>query len=562
MVEKYISDKPVVKILFEICLSYGVEHVIISPGSRNAPLIISFPGCGQFKCLSITDERSAGYFALGLAKSTQHPVIIACTSGTAALNYSPAVAEAYYQRVPLIVITADRPSEWINQADGQTIGQDGIYRNFIRFECRLPEDIYYQDDEWHVNRMLNEAFQKAEKTPGPVHINIPFREPLYGKTAYIPEHIRKIEFTPKANYLPENEMDLMIDEINRYEKVMVLIGSETPNEVLQNALSLMALKNVVVMVETLSNLNDKLFINCTDRIVSTFSEEEYSMFSPELLITFDGQVLSRMIKKVLRNAKPKHHWHITNDETIVDTYLSLTRIVKIDAAWLIPVIESKMNIKSSAYIDTWQKRALHSMNNHNDFISNIPWCDLNVFKILSSIQIPSEQVHLGNSTPVRYAQLFDWKGKHEWFANRGTSGIDGCVGVAAGFAFGSGKSTLLITGDLSFLYDTNGLWHNYLPETFRIIVINNGGGGIFRFIQGPVETNELETFFETNKPINCEGIAQTFGIDYTACKNENEFLASIETFFDNTGKPRLMELFTPNIENGIILKQYFDNLKK
>ena len=135
---KPISDKPIVKTLVDLCHLHGVEQVIISPGSRNAPLIVSFAGLEKFECLSIVDERSAAYFALGLAKESRKPVAIVCTSGTAALNYAPAVAEAFYQKIPLVVITADRPKEWIDQADGQAIMQPGIFSNFIRYQCTLP----------------------------------------------------------------------------------------------------------------------------------------------------------------------------------------------------------------------------------------------------------------------------------------------------------------------------------------------------------------------------------------------------------------------------------------
>lgn len=191
---KPISDKPIVKALVELCHLHGVEQVVISPGSCNAPLVISFAGYEKFECLSIVDERSAAYFALGLARETKKPVAIVCTSGTAGLNYAPAVAEAYYQQVPLVVITADRPKEWINQADGQAIEQPGIYNNFIRHQCTLPLSGGHKDDEWYMNRILNEAFQKCTGTiPGPIHINVPMREPLYGKTVYSDSPARKIE---------------------------------------------------------------------------------------------------------------------------------------------------------------------------------------------------------------------------------------------------------------------------------------------------------------------------------------------------------------------------------
>ncbi|ASB49823.1 2-succinyl-5-enolpyruvyl-6-hydroxy-3-cyclohexene-1-carboxylic-acid synthase [Alkalitalea saponilacus] len=559
---KPISDKPIVKALVELCHLHGVEQVIISPGSRNAPLIISFNGCERFECLSIVDERSAAYFALGLAREKKKPVALVCTSGTAALNYAPAVAEAYYQKIPLVVITADRPKEWINQADGQAIDQPGIYNNFIRHQCTLPLSGGHSDDEWYMNRMLNEAFQKCNGTvPGPIHINVPMREPLYGKTVYPEKTARKIELLTGDSQLSEEAIALLTSEIERYERVMVITGAMYHQPELKNALELLAKKGVVVLTETLSNLESDNFTGNMDRIVSTITEDEHLFFSPDMLITLDVPVLSKMIKKILRKTQPKIHWHFSNHHNITDTYQALSRIIKGNAAQILQQVASKMDEREKRFRDTWNKRATLSAERHTQYFDKLAWCDLKLYNILSETNLPSRQIHLGNSTPVRYAQLFNWNEEHTWYANRGTSGIDGCVSTAAGAAFGSDKPVLLITGDLSFLYDSNGLWHKYLPESFRIIIVNNGGGGIFRFIHGPTDTEELEEFFETKHSHNCEGIARTFGLDYHSCKNADEVTEQLKTFFNPSNKPAVMEVFTPNVESGKLLKQYFKFLK-
>lgn len=258
---KPISDKPIIKALVDLCFLHGVEHVIISPGSRNAPLIISFSGSERFECLSIVDERSAGYFALGLARETRKPVALVSTSGTAALNYAPAVAEAFYQQIPLVVITADRPKEWINQSDGQAIEQPGIYNNFIRYQCTLPLSGGHKDDEWYMNRILNEAFQKCTgQVSGPIHINVPMREPLYGKTVYPNKPARKIEILSGDSLLCDEAIDLLISEIQRYERVLILAGAMHHDRELKEALKILSSKGVVVLTETLSNIEDDSFI--------------------------------------------------------------------------------------------------------------------------------------------------------------------------------------------------------------------------------------------------------------------------------------------------------------
>ena len=557
-------NNTITKNLVYLCRDYGVEYIILSPGSRNAPLIISFAGCGFFKCLSITDERSAAYFALGLSKVTRKPVAVVCTSGTAALNYAPAVAEAYYQKIPLIIITADRPKRLIDQADGQTIQQQGIYENFIRFQCTIPEKDD-NDNLFYANRLINEAFQKAIGKPkGPVHINIPLIEPLYEKIDFMDSFVSKkiTKLNDKVNLYTET-VDNLDREINAYKRIMILVGADYPNGLLADALSRLALKGIVVITETLSNCHDQLFFENTDRILASIAETEYLLFSPDLLITFDTPVLSRLIKKMLQSEKPKSHWHFTDSNTIVDTFNSLTRMIYGNAAQILSQLEKRIGNSRVEFYETWKTRDSYTKIIHNKFTENLPWCDLQLFKILSEIKIHTKHIHLGNSTPVRYAQLFDWKDKtnHLWYANRGTSGIDGCVSTAVGSAYGSKESTLLIIGDISFIYDCNGLWHNYLPNNLRIIVINNGGGGIFRFLQGPEESGYLEEFFETTQKANCRGIANTFGCAYFYCNDEKSFLKVLYSFFYKSSKPKLLEVFTPKEENGTILKKYFKYLK-
>jgi 2-succinyl-5-enolpyruvyl-6-hydroxy-3-cyclohexene-1-carboxylate synthase len=560
---KPVSDKPVVKTLIDLCHQHGVAQVIISPGSRNAPLILSFSGSQLFECITIVDERSAGYFALGLARATHKPVALVCTSGTAALNLAPAIAEAYYQQIPLIAITADRPIEWIDQVDGQAINQQGIFSNFTRFQCQLPAAIINGDDEWYTNRLINEALIKATgNVPGPVHINVPLKEPLYGKTVYPAQQARMITQIDTNSSLSEETLQLLTSELAKFERVMVLMGACAPNEGLKKALVTLAEKGVLVLTETLSNAENEAFIGNMDRVVSTISEDEYAIFAPDLLITMDVPVLSRMIKKLIRTRKPSVHWHFSNQPTITDTYQSVTRLIQGDAPILISELAQQMNQKNNRFVTVWKKRANQTLDRHKSYLSHTSWSDLKLFEALSKTPFSHRQIHLGNSTPVRYAQLFDWNRGHNWFANRGTSGIDGCLSSAVGAAHGCDEPVLLIVGDLSFFYDSNGLWNNYLKPNFRIILINNSGGGIFRFISGPSETEELEAFFEAKQNLNAQGIAQTFGLDYIACNNETTLKEALKNLFEPSEKPIILEVFTPNVENGIVLKAYFKYLKE
>ena len=179
--------------LAAICLKKGINRIVISPGSRNAPLIKAFYDIFGEQCVSIVDERSAAYFALGIAAYTQKPVVLICTSGTAVLNYAPALAEAYYQQVPLLAVTADRPHEWIDQQDNQALRQSGIYKNFIKGSYELPQVMASEDDLWFAHRMVNEAVDLCmDRCKGPVHINVPLTEPLYDELPSPSERIRII----------------------------------------------------------------------------------------------------------------------------------------------------------------------------------------------------------------------------------------------------------------------------------------------------------------------------------------------------------------------------------
>ncbi len=556
-----ISDKTVVHHIIEHCYSHGVRHVIISPGSRNAPFIISFPASKKFTCLTIVDERSAAYFALGLARETNQPVALICTSGTAALNYTPAISEAYYQQIPLIAITADRPPEYVDQADGQTIRQQGIFSNFVRYECQMPVGDLSEGDCWLIDRRLSEAFKNALGTvSGPVHINVPFREPLYETidAGTLPQP----SIVPVISGLSVNEalLDDLHHELSQYRKIMFLVGAISPNSDLKSLVSKLVEKGIVVLTESLSNVPEPGTFGNTDRILEGFNPEDPA-FTPDLLVTLDVPVLSKKLKQWLRKYPPKAHWHLSNQEILIDTYQCLTRQIPGDAFETLGKLVARMKPLSSDYAEIFQNAEQKVRGRHYEYLEGLGWCDLKVFEQISR-KIPGHQeVHLANSTPVRYGQLFEWDRTCTFFSNRGTSGIDGCVSTAAGAAYMAHQPVTLISGDLGFMYDTNGLWHQYMSSSFRVIVINNGGGGIFRFIPGPSKTEELEPFFEARGNHQFRGIAETFGLQYYAAGNSNELDQILDHFWNDKGQPALLEIFTPGQQNGEILRSYFSHLR-
>ena len=559
-----LSNKVAVRDLVEICAQKGIKHVIISPGSRNAPLIISFNRHPNFICHSVVDERCAAFFAMGLAQQLKMPVIICCTSGSAALNYAPAIVEAYYQKIPLLILTADRPPEWIDQMDGQTIRQSNIYDNYIKGSFDFPTSVESIDDRWFAQRIVNEAIEMTQfPEAGPVHINMPFREPLYEVRNYEGEDFPKTFMTTKTLLeLPESEILELKKEWRTYNKILVITGLLHPNEALNSVLNdISNQKNVAILTETTSNVFGKYFNRSIDRVIAGIEGDEID-YAPDLLITLGGPVVSKKVKAFLRQNKPKAHWHINASNDAVDTYQSLTRIIPVSPEKVLKFFKG-VEIDSD-YRDIWLQKDVYLQKVYNEFVQEIEFCDLKVFETVLN-EIPKEsQLQLANSTVVRYSNLFDQpaQNKLRCFSNRGTSGIDGTISTAIGAAQATQELTTVITGDLSFFYDSNALWITPFPQNLKIILINNKGGSIFRIIDGPSNIEELEPFFEAKHNLNAEFIAKTFGLDYTFCDSETDLKQSLkEVYKDEINRASLLEVSTENKLNPEILKRYFNQLK-
>lgn len=561
-----LSSKVGVRDLVEICAAKGIQHVVISPGSRNAPLTISFNRHPAFECHTIVDERCAAFFAMGIAQQTKTPVVICCTSGSAALNYAPAIVEAYYQKIPLLVLTADRPTEWIDQMDGQTIRQSNIYANYIKKSFDLPVDTSIANDKWYSQRLVNEAIELTQfPEPGPVHINLPFREPLYEVSNYKDDPPPKIfETTKTLLELPKEEILSLKEEWSSYEKVLIVTGLMHPNEALNTALKSVAIQpNVAVLTETTSNIFGEGYNRSIDRVLGGIGAVELNDFVPDLLITLGGPVVSKKIKAFLRNNQPKAHWHINASNDYVDTYQSLTKIIPLSPEKVLPHLVSN-DKRESNYRAKWLTKDTVLQKVYNQFVADLEFSDLKAFDIIFNNIPKQSNLQLGNSTVVRYSNLFDQPSNKELrcFSNRGTSGIDGTVSTAVGAAVAKNELTTVITGDLSFFYDSNALWISPFPKNLKIILINNKGGSIFRIIDGPSQIEELESFFEVKHNLNAEYIAKTFGLDYCFCDNGSDLEEQLkQTYTVGLNKATLIEVSTDNKLNPEVLKQYFEKLK-
>ena len=545
--------KELAQIIIAACRQFEIQTVVISPGSRNAPLTIGFSNHKDFETLSIVDERCAAFFALGIAQQTLKPVALVCTSGSALLNYYPAIAEAYYSQIPLVVISADRPAHLIDIGDGQTIRQENVFQNHILYSANLKEF-----DAKNSVKVLSKAFSLLRQVKGPIHINAPFNEPLYETIATMND----FRFIAEESDLQDTiDYENLASQWNSAKKKMILVGVHSPNAALEILLDKVADDpSVLVFTETTSNLYNKRFVNSIDNLIFNLTEDEFTSLQPDILLTFGGMIVSKKIKKFLRDYSPKEHWHV-NELRAFDTYQVLSKHLKIDShSFFKHFCELVDYDNKSTYESTWTYYKQRIREKHNHYIKTAPYSDLKVFEQVLKVIPDFSEVQFSNSAIIRYSQLFEMNSTITVFCNRGTSGIDGSTSTALGAAYATQKPTTLITGDLSFFYDSNALWNNYIPTDVRIVIINNSGGGIFKIIPGPKKSTALK-YFETPHCLTAEHLCIMFGFEYSIAHNLKSLKEEVVGFYDKSEKPKLLEVFTPSDQNDLVLKEYINNLK-
>ena len=551
------SNKKLSQTITQLCLAKGIRNIVISPGSRNAPLTIGFTENKNFINYSIVDERCAAFFALGIAQQLDEPVALVCSSGSALLNYYPAISESFYSDIPLVILSADRPSELINIGDGQTIQQENVFQNHILESANCIEgDAYNLFNEAIINSALNTAISKK----GPVHINLPFSEPLYKTIENLTITAKSTPILVAAKKVNE-DLNPFVKKWNGAKRKLILVGVLKPNSIEKKYLDILAKdESIIVLTETTSNLHDKNFFPAIDQLIASFDKNELIDFEPEILLTFGGMVISKKIKALLRGYSPKEHWHI-DPKKANNTFFYLTHHFKTTVNLFFKELLPKIVPIKSNYQSNYLSVKEYRLKRHKEYISIIPYSDLKIFSAIVNIMPKNMQLQLSNSSTIRYAQFFNFDRHIDVFCNRGTSGIDGSTSTAIGAAVVSKKETLCVTGDLSFLYDSNALWNNYMPSNFKIIVINNGGGGIFRILPGEKNTDNFDTFFETKHQFTALHLCEMYNLEYTMIHRESELNHNLKSFFSSSDTPKLLEIFTPSEINDQILLEYFNFLK-
>ncbi len=518
-----LTNKRQILEMVALMREHGIVDVVLCPGSRNVPIVHTISQTEGFCCHALTDERSAGFFALGRALATGKTVAVCVTSGSALVNLHPAVTEAFYQQVPLLIISADRPSAWIGQMDGQTMPQTGVFGSMVKYSCCLETN-----DIWHVNRMVNEALLECtHRSKGPVHINVPIEEPLYEfGTEALPSVrvIRRIEglYPDKAREIAEL--------LHQSTKRMIIIGQKPADRQVKPAYMNELNRGYVSLCENLANCGEgSVALNITDRLMDEVVGDRRRCagdYRPDLVITVGGHIVSKKLKNWLRQNPPKQHWHVSPEGTIADTFGCLTTVIEAEPyrflemlAYITIPIEEESN-----YPQLWRTLAAETKTQ----TTNKPQDECAEMGGESEPRISEKEIvgklmgmlpegavlHLANSSSVRYAQEFPLHPSVTVCCNRGINGIEGCLSSAVGFASATPeRQNFVVIGDLAFFYDQNALWNRELPDNLHILLLNNHGGEIFNTLPVP-DDERTRSFVMAKHHTNAEAVAQQYGLLY------------------------------------------------
>ena len=542
--------------LVAICAAQGIRQVVLSPGSRCAPLTLAFARHPEMEVRTIADERAAAFIALGLAQQLKEPVVLVCTSGSAALNYYPAVAEAFFQQIPLLVLTADRPPEWVDQWDGQTIFQEEVYGKHVKKSFRFPDSFAHPDQVRHGHRISNEAILVCRQFPaGPVHLNIPLREPFYpeeGELFHFPKHPPVVRLEPSEVRLGEMALEKLKSELANFQRILLVPGQQASNPSLLALIERLAQnQQVVVVADTLSNLQGKGTITLHDHWLGR--EEFHTALAPDLVISFGKSIISKSLKLFLRK-QDLQHWHIQPDGQAKDTYAGLTRILGSEPFAFLTWLSTHLPPMESDYAPRWQLLEEQIASSLPLALKEVDFGEYSAVKQVLDALPANGQLHVANSMAIRYVNFLGRR-TQEICCNRGTSGIDGSNSTAVGASLISQAPVTLLTGDMAFFYDRNAFWHNYPMPNLRVIVLNNQGGGIFRLIDGPARQPELEEFFETKQALSAKSLAEEYGFGYASVMTSEQLESALLKFYEPSLQPKIIEIISDSPRNAAILKK-------
>lgn len=556
------TDKETCRLLIEQLVDHGVSDAVLSPGSRNTPLIIAAHRNEKLRTHIVIDERCAAFFALGMALQTGKPVAMICTSGSAILNYGPAIAEAYYRHAPLIAISADRPAEWIDQDDSQTIRQTGVLDNIVKGSFDINGENGDRSSRAFARRSINDALILAKKGPqGPVHINVRLDEPLGNLVTTECRNCLKIEMVDcEEKKLSSSQYDCLANLL-KGKKVMVVAGFGRKDSRRDKSIDDFVSKSgAVVLHEAQSNIHLSKSVGNIDATLVTFTDKDSSDLRPDIVISFGGAVLSRFIKQYLRSSADIEHWHIAESTYAIDCFMSLSKRIEANVACFFDgmskACENK-GLSDNGYLSRWLAKSHEGRMKVCKFYDNCRWSDFKAMGRLLKLAPKSWNLHFSNGTTVRYAQLFDYSKFNDIECNRGVSGIDGATSTAVGAHVWNDDVTLLVTGDMSAQYDSGALALTQITPRMKIAVLNNRGGGIFRFIKSTSQLDECEECFAADVRLPLKDLAKAYGFEYFEISKIETFDSVFSSFANEKTRPAILNIITPPSESAELLKEFF-----
>ncbi len=552
MKESMYSSKENINIMTALLAKSGVRHAVVCPGSRNSAIVHNLNECEEIRCYPVTDERSAGFFALGICQCTHEPVVVCVTSGTALLNLLPAVAEAWYQHQPLVVVSGDRPPQWIDQLDGQTLPQADALGRFVRKAVSLPEP-HNDEERWYCNRLVNEALIACRRYGGgPVHINVPLSEPLfeYGVPQLPDERlISVVGADADAVVVPQ----YIVDRFRLSPRPLILIGQLKEQDLPEGLCEQLSEAGYVVLHEQLSGGDATAAY--MDEIVARVEGDD--RFMPDCILYIGDTLVSKRTRKWLRKATGAACWAVSPDGEVHDVLMNLTGVI---AASPHGVLTQLPPHQGRDFKELWDTQRAAMAQYHGAW--EPPYSQMLAVKRFEekvSAYAPRAVVHYANSTSVRLGNVF---GKHYIYCNRGVNGIEGSLSVAAGYASVTDKTVYCVIGDLSFFYDQNALWNRNLNGNLRILLLNNGGGGIFRQLPGLEQSPATEEYVTASHCTNAEGICSQNHISYYHVDSEQELDQQIDALFvAHSDRPVLVEVVTDGKEDSRIYQEYIKTIK-
>lgn len=560
------TDNYICRALIDLLSQWGITDIVACPGTRNAPLVQA-AATSALTLHHIIDERVAAFVALGMAAEQGRPVAVVCTSGSAVLNMAPACAEAFYRQVPLIVISADRPRQWIGQADGQTIRQAGALEAVVRASGDIQVPHNAQETRAAL-RVINEIVCIAKgdeiRGQGPVHLNIQIDSPLGGTIEIADEdHAPAIHTLGECSNFSFAAHEL---ELLRKARLLFLAGPMPPCKIVSHALSRLAtLPNVAVATDILSNVQ-----GCghnIDTVLNVLTPEQRRTLLPDIVVTIGGGITSALAKDWLRDGaarKITQHLHIGTDGPAVDTFLCQTYSIQATPRLALPgLVEAiSANAADNGYAAQWQEAVTKTEEANKIFCNALPWCELTVIRQIIEAMPDNWGLHLSNGTTVRYAQTADCARLRRVDANRGVNGIDGSTSTAIGAAIASRHATLLLTGDMSAQYDFGALLVEDIPATFKMVVINNSGGGIFRAIANTHHLPVMPRYLAGGVILPLEAVCLSRSFGYYRSDNLETLKSEFEAMIARTDAPCILEAVVPPETGAEVFKKLYTLYKR